>query len=108
HEMGQYVPGHVDGNGETNALGRLDDSRIDADDLAGGVHEGSAAVARVQGGVGLDDIVNQVPGDGAEGPAQGADHAGSDRRFEAEWTADRHHQLTDAELGGIAEEAVRQ
>ena len=78
HQLRQDVLGHVDRDGEADALGRLDDGRVDADDPAAAVHERAAAVAGVQGRVGLDDVVDQVAGDAAQRPAQGADDAGGD------------------------------
>ena len=66
----------------------------------------ATGVARVQGGIGLDDVVDQ-PGGGArrghERPAEGAHHAGADRAGEPEGVADGHHQLPDAQGVGVAE-----
>src|SRR6185295_302497 len=53
-ELGQDVAGHVDGNGEADALSLQADGGVDADHFAGDVHEGTAGIAGVDGGVGLD------------------------------------------------------
>ena len=86
----------------------LDDRGVDADDPAAAVDERAAAVAGVQGGVGLDDVVHQVAGDAAQRPAQGADDAGGDGRFEAERAADGDDELADAQLRRVAERGVGQ
>src|SRR5262249_15034279 len=108
HELREDVPGHVDGNGKTNALRGLDDRRVDADDLAGGVDERPAAVARIEGSVGLNDVVNQMAGDGAQASSQGADHAGGDGGLKSQGTADRDHELPNPQLGGISQRSVGQ
>ena len=95
-QLRQNVAGHVDRNGEADALGGPDHGRVDADDLAAAVNQWTAAVARVEGGVGLDDVIDQVAGDAAQGPPEGADDAGRDGRFEAERAADGDDELADA------------
>jgi len=66
HQLRQDVLGHVDRRGEADTLRREDDGRVDADDLAATVRQRTAAVAGVEGGVGLDDVVHQVPGQAAQ------------------------------------------
>lgn len=54
----------VDGDGKPDALGVGADGRVHADHLPELVHEGAAAVARVDGGVRLDEVhlaVGQEP-----------------------------------------------
>ena len=71
HQLRQNVLGDVDRNGEADALGRHDDRRVDADHLAAAVDQRAAAVAGVEGGVGLNDVVDQVAGDAAQAFAPG-------------------------------------
>jgi len=66
----------------------------------------AARVPGIEGGVGLDDIVHDphiAAGPGRQGPTQGTHHAGSDAAGQAKGVADRHHQLPDLQLGGLAE-----
>ena len=107
-QLRQDVAGHVDRDGETDSLRRLDDRRVDADHPAAAVDKRSAAVAGIQGRVGLNDVVDQVAGDAAQRAADRADDAGRHGRFKAERTADGHHELADAQLGGIAQLRKRQ
>ena len=47
--------------GKAQALRRQDDGGVDADDFAARVDQRAAAVAGVEGGVGLDHVVDQRP-----------------------------------------------
>ena len=93
-------------DGEADALGGGDDGGVDADDLGAGVEEGAAGVAGVEGGVGLEDVVDEAAGAGGEGAAEGADDAGGDGVFEAEGIADGDGDLADVDFAGIAEGEV--
>src|ERR1035441_7552475 len=64
------VLGRVNGDGETDALGRQDDGSVDADHFAARIDQRPAGIAGVQRGVRLDDVVDEPPGVGPEGPAQ--------------------------------------
>ena len=108
HELRHDPPGHVDRDGEADPLRRLDDRGVDADDPAPAVEQRAAAVARIERGVGLDHVVDEVAGDAPQAAAQGADHPGGHRRVEAERAADGDHELADAQLGRVAERRVRQ
>ena len=107
-QLRQNVLGGTDGNGETDSLGRGDDGGVDADHPAASVDEGAAAVAWIQGGVGLNDVVDQVSSDAAQRSAQRADDAGRDRGIEAIGTADGDDQLSDAQIGRVAEGRIGQ
>ena len=48
------------GDREADVLRVTDDRGVDADDLTGGVHERSARVARVDRGVGLDQVAERL------------------------------------------------
>ncbi len=96
HEL-RYDPlGHVDRNGETDSLSRLNHRRIDADHPAAAIKQRTAAIARIQRRIGLDHVIDQMTGDAPERAAKRADHPRRHSRIEPEWTADRHHELADA------------
>jgi hypothetical protein len=78
HQLRQDVLGHVDGDRKADALGRHDNRGVDANDPAPAVDQRPTAVARIEGRVGLDDVVHQVAGDAPQRPAQGTDDPGSD------------------------------
>ena len=84
----------VDGNGEADALAARIDGGVDADHLAAEVEERPAAVAGIDRGVGLDEV---VVGARADGAAFGADDSEGDRVAEAERIADGDHVFADAE-----------
>ena len=99
-ELGDDLGGHVDRDGKPDALAVGDDGRVDAHHLAVQVQQRSAAVARVDGGVGLDEI---VIGTGADDAALGADDAGRNGLLQAEGTADGHHPFADLQVRGAAQ-----
>ncbi len=78
HELGEDSLDHVDRDGEADSLGRVNDRRVHADDPAVRVEQRAAAIAGVECSIGLDDVVDQVAGDAAQGAAEGADDAGGD------------------------------
>ena len=53
--------GHVDGNGKADPLAPGDNGGIDADNLSFHVNEGTAAVARVDGGIGSGENHHRGP-----------------------------------------------
>lgn len=57
HELGGIA-----GDGETNPLGRENDRRIHADDLALRIDQRTTGISGIQCRIGLDDIVNQPSG----------------------------------------------
>ena len=95
--------GHVDGNGEADAdiaARAREDGAVDPDHFARHIDEGSARVARVDGGVGLQEVVEGTLADRAP---LGADDAGCHRLLEAEGRADGQHPVADLHLVGVAE-----
>ena len=84
--------------------------RVDAHDASAGVGQRSARVARVERGIGLDDVLDE-PRCAAiarpERPAERADDARRDRTAEAERVADGDHELADLEPAGVAEPSGR-
>ncbi len=99
-ELRHDVADGVDGDGEADALALRVDGRVDADDLAAQVEERPAAVAGVDAGVGLDEV---VVGAGADRAALGADDAHRHRVAEAEGVADGDDVLADAQRLARAE-----
>src|SRR5262249_46019849 len=95
-KLRQDVLRHIDGDGEADALGRLDDGGIDSDGAAAAIHERAPAVGGIERRVRVNHSVDEVPGDGAECSAQGADDAGGYRGFEAERATDSNDELADA------------
>src|SRR5215211_6721228 len=93
--------GQVDRDGEADAdvavggVGAGLDGVVDADDATPAVGEHAARVARVDGGVGLDDLA------AVEVPVGGADDAGGHGLVEPEGAADGDRELPDLE--GVAQ-----
>ena len=95
----------VDRHGETDVAGPRADRGVDADDLTASVDERSAAVPEVDGGVGLDVIVQARV---EELAADEADHADGHRVHVPERVADGAHPLAHTELVGVPERRLRQ
>ena len=107
-QLGDHRLGQARGDGEAKAdaaAGRREDRGVDADDLAVHVEQRAARVAAVDGGVGLDVVVERT---GVDVAAARRHDAGGHGAAQAERIADRHHRLADAHLGGVAELDVRQ
>ena len=81
-----------------SSLGRADGGRIDPHDLPPSVHQGPAGISRVQGRVGLDDVVNEPARLGTKRPAKRGYHARGDGGLEAQGASNGHHQLTDPQI----------
>ena len=79
--------GHVAGGGKADALAGGQDGGIDAHHFALEVEEGTAAVAGVDGGVGLEEVIIRT---GADDPALGADDPLGDGMAQAEGITHRH------------------
>ena len=58
NQLRQDVLGHVDRNGEAEALGGLNHGGIDADDVGPAIDERSAAVAGIQRSSVLNDVLD--------------------------------------------------
>ena len=95
--------GRVDRDREADPLCRQDHGRVDADDVAAGIDERTTRVARVQGRVGLEHVVNEPARPGAERSAQGTDNTGGHRALEAVRMANRQRELSDAHLLRVAQ-----
>ena len=68
-----------------------EDGAVDADQVAGGVHQRTAGVAGVDRGIGLDEVLEAV--DAEMVAAERADDAERHRAAEAEGIADREHEI---------------
>src|SRR5437899_11850237 len=76
---------------DTDIATRLaEDGGIDADDLAAHVQQRSARVSRIDGGIGLNEVIVRSR---ANLTSLGADNAGGDRVIEAERIANGQHPL---------------
>ena len=96
---------HADRDGEPNSLPLRNDRRVDADHLALHVEERSPAVSRVDGGVGLDEIVIRPRADHA---ALCADDPGGDGLLQAEGVPDGQNPVSHPELLRVARFRDRQ
>ena len=96
HQVGR--DGEADAGG---AARRRDDHAVDADQLAVHVDQRAAGIARIDRGVGLDEILvlRLVAGHMGEGRDDAAGH----RLADAEGVADGQHQVADLDLIGIGE-----
>mmetsp|Transcript_3775 Transcript_3775/g.14786 ORF Transcript_3775/g.14786 Transcript_3775/m.14786 type:complete len:304 (-) Transcript_3775:288-1199(-) len=98
HDLRRDELGRVDRHAEADRLRALDDRRVDPNDSPAGVHQRSARVARVQGHVGLNDVVDQPSGLGSQAAAKRGHHARADAALEAQRIADGHRHLADPQL----------
>src|SRR5712672_1290173 len=96
--------GAVDRNGEADAGGgaaRRVDRGVDADHFAARIDQRAAGVAAIDGGVGLNGLIDESGLAGLHSAADGADDAGGQRALETEWIADGENFLAYLESGGI-------
>ena len=94
-ELRQQLLDEVDGDGEPDAdvaSASTVDGGVHPHDLAAMVDERAAGIARVDGCVGLDEV---VVGAGADTASFGADDPGSDRAVQSERVADGQHSFAD-------------
>ena len=108
HQLAEHEVRGVGRDREADALRALDDRGVDADHLAARGDQRPAGIARVERRVGLDHVVDQPAGAGAQRAAERRDDAGRHGRFEAERIADRDHELAAPQPLGIAERRGRQ
>src|ERR671916_1126604 len=117
-ELVGYRDSGVRGDGEPDVhgtgLGRGEVGHVDADDLAGPVHEGTPRAAGRDGGVGLDQVGERGGRGGVaageldrELAANAADDAHRHRRLEAGRAADGHGELADDEILVLVERGGR-
>ncbi len=106
HQLRHHTLRHVGGDGKADPLRKVDDRRVDADDLPAYVKERAARVARVDRGIRLDKVF--VPGEIHIFPTQRADHPDRERAVQAEGVADRDGPLAHPDLRRISERDDRQ
>src|SRR4051794_1942359 len=109
-ELRQETLRGIDRSGEAEALrAAAADGRVDADHLAIDVHERTAGVAEVDGGVSLDEVLEGTGGVAeAERASLGRDDADGERVFELERIADGDGPVTLADAVGVAQRNARQ
>ena len=97
------LAGESGGDGESDAGVEAADHGVDTDNLAINVDEGAAAVAGVNGGVGLDEIL--IEGRVVDEPvaALGAYVADGEGVVETIGGSDGDGEFTDADVGGLGE-----
>ena len=93
----------IDSDRETDSLGRQDRRRVDSYYLASGVDERAAGISWVQGGIGLNDVLDQAPGVRTQRAPERADHARGYRGLESVGIADRNRHLPRTQLLRISE-----
>jgi len=98
-----YELGGIDADGEAKALGSVDGGGVDADDFAIRGNQGAAGIAGIEGGVGLNDVVDHAAGVGAKGTSEGTDDSGGDGVLKTVGIADGDGYLADAKSLRIAE-----
>src|ERR1700730_18996773 len=100
-ELIHHMLGKIDRNRETDSrisAGAAVDRGVDADYLALGVEQRAAGISRIDGSIGLDEIVVVA----AEHTALGTDDAGRSRQREAERISDRDHPISNIHAVGVA------
>ena len=95
---------HARGDREADAVAAArarEDRRVDADEPAADVDEGAAGIARIDGGVGLDEEL--VVRDPDLGAGERRDDAVRHRLADAEGVADGEHEIADLQALRVAE-----
>ncbi len=79
------------------------DGGIEADDVTGGIEQRTAAVAAVDGRIGLNHAFDALVFFAFDGAADGADNPGSQRSFQAEGISDGQHFLSHLQMIGVTQ-----
>ena len=111
HQLIEHLLGGGRRDGKTNAQRRAArrariNRGVDADHVAVDIHQRATGVAGVDRRIGLNEIFKGV--DAEMTARQRADNAERHRLPDAEWIADRQHQIADLRLIGLAEGNRRQ
>ena len=93
---------------ETDSLCRPDHGGVHPNNFTRRINERSARIARVQGGISLDDIVDQAARLRMHGASERADHARCDARLKAERIPDGNYNLPDAQVFRVGQSDVGQ
>ena len=105
-EIVQHQFGAIDGHGEPDAdiaAVRPQDRGVDADHIAGRIEQRTAAVARIDGRVGLDQAFQRPFVFAANAAPERTDDAGGQRALQTEGIADGEHLLAHLQRVGIAQ-----
>ena len=108
-QAGHHALHHVAGDREADAhiaAAPREDGRVDADEFPAEVDQRPAGVTRIDGGIGLDEVL--VIDDTHIGEAHGADDPKGHGLLQAERIPDRHDHLTNLEVAGVAPRQDRQ
>ena len=108
--LGHDRPGHVDRDGEADAVAVGGDRGVDPDDVAVGVEQRAAGVAGVDRGVGLDQVGErlELPSVVIVRPLAETIPLVTEFEYVPERAADRDDQLADLERVGDADRRGRQ
>src|SRR5215510_13062133 len=99
HDPSRHVDRHSEANPDIPASGRKH-GRVDAEELAAHIDQGSAGIPRIDGRIGLDEILVALLAE--TGAAEGADNARCHSLSKAEGIADGDHEVTDFEAVAVA------
>ena len=101
-DRSQHRFGQRNGNGKTDSsagAGSRQDRGVDPDQLATQIHQGAAGVARVDGGIGLQKVLEPVSvGDDVLNTILAADDSGGHGLVETKGAADRQYPVTDLDF----------
>src|SRR5262249_7609772 len=78
----------IDGDGKTDTLGRENDRRIHADHVTARCDQRASRVARIEGSVGLNDVIDESARLRAQRPPEGTHDPGGHGALEAVRIAD--------------------
>src|SRR5262245_58596180 len=96
------VDGHGEADSRVRARGAVDRG-VHADQPARAVEQRTAGVARVDGGVRLDDVLDWASGDALDRTAEGGHDAGRERLVQTEGIADCEDLLPDLKVPARAQ-----
>ncbi len=86
---------------ENEPVGEIEEG-VDADHLAARIHQRSAGVAGVDGGIGLDEFARLIAIRFRVGPVQRADDAARHAELESIGIAEGQHHLARVQIPGVA------
>lgn len=98
----------IGGHRKTKPLGRKNNGGIYTDHISVRIDEGAAAVAGIEGRIGLNDIVDEPSALAAQRTPQRAHHARGDGILKTEWIADSNGDLPDLQAVAGSERNGRQ
>ena len=108
HQPGGDLHGHVDRDGKADALGAGPHGDVDADHFAIDIQQRPARIARVDAGIGLNQVLILLGVADVNGAVQGADDAARDGVFVAIGVADGDDRFARHQIAGSADRDHRQ